>query len=97
VALEALEVEDPLLRGLALEYLESALPQDIAVSLLGYIQGSADDAGKVALAAAAPHRPAEAIREEFMSMLQHLRRAAGEGEVQSEAATTTSAKRRDEA
>jgi hypothetical protein len=97
VALEALEVEDPLLRGLALEYLESALPQDIAVSLLGYIQGSADDAGKVALAAAAPHRPAEAIREEFMSMLQQLRRAAGEEEVQSEAATTTSARRPDEA
>ncbi|HYP06237.1 MAG TPA: hypothetical protein VER03_08360 [Bryobacteraceae bacterium] len=83
VALEALEVEDPLLRGLALEYLESALPQDIAVALLNYIQGTTEDGGHPELQAPPPHRPADAIREEFMSMLQHLRHAAGEDSLDS--------------
>jgi hypothetical protein len=80
VALEALEVEDPLLRGLALEYLESALPADIAAPLLSYIQGSPEDSERVALPAGPERRPADAIREEFMSVLQQFRRAAGEDE-----------------
>ena len=57
VALEALEVEDPLLRGLALEYLESALPADIAATLLGYIQASPEDAERVALPVIHEHSP----------------------------------------
>jgi ATP:ADP antiporter, AAA family len=92
VALEALEAEDPLLRGLALEYLESALPADIAATLLGYIQGSPEDAEKVPLPASTEHRPVETIREEFMSMLHQLRRATGEEDAEPEAAATTHAK-----
>ena len=95
VALEALEVEDPLLRGLALEYLESALPGDIAATLLAFIQGSPEDAERVAMPVRAEHRPVETIREEFMSVLHQLRRATGEEDVESEAAITN-AKARDE-
>jgi hypothetical protein len=88
VALEALEAEDPHLRGLALEYLESTLPQDIGAALLGYVQGSPEDTERVALPPRAEHRPVEAIREEFISVLHQLRRAAGEDEPEKQPAAT---------
>lgn len=86
VALEALEAEDPLLRGLALEYLESALPQDMGAALLGVIQGSGEGAERVPLPKSPVQRPTHAVREEFMSMLQQLRRATGEDEPEPAAA-----------
>jgi hypothetical protein len=85
VALEALEVEDPLLRGLALEYLESALPQDIAVALLNTIQGSPEEGMQAAPLPPPPDRPVDAIREEFLAL---LKRATGDTDEQREPATT---------
>jgi hypothetical protein len=65
VAFEALEVEDPQLRGLALEYIESALPPDIRATLLDRIQGVP--------AEEQPRRAEGEIREEFASFIDEIK------------------------
>ena len=62
IAREALDTEDVQLRGLALEYLESALPQDISSSVL---QAFAELPVEKH-----PHRPAEVVRQDLLSMLR---------------------------
>jgi hypothetical protein len=89
-----LEVDDPLLRGLALEYLESALPQDIGMALLNTIQGSPQEATPAAPLPRPPDRPVDAIREEFMTL---LKRATGDKDEEREPATINARRSRDEA
>jgi hypothetical protein len=65
VAFEALEVADPQLRGLALEYIESALPPDIRATLLDRIHGVP--------AEEQPRRAEGEIREEFASFIDEMK------------------------
>ena len=70
VAFEALDVDDPQLRGLALEYIESALPPDIRSALLERIHGVPSEEQ--------PRRAEGQIREEFVSFLTELRNAVSD-------------------
>jgi hypothetical protein len=70
VAFEALDVKDPSLRGLALEYIESALPPDIRTALVERIQAVSPDEQ--------PRRAEGQIREEFNALLNEIRRVIAE-------------------
>jgi ATP:ADP antiporter, AAA family len=70
VAFEALDIDDPQLRGLALEYIESALPPDIRTTLIDRIHGVP--------AEEQPRRAEGEIREEFVSVLDEIKRVLGD-------------------
>jgi hypothetical protein len=64
VAFEALGASDPQLRGLALEYLESALPSHISERLLQIVDRPLEPG---------PSRPVDLIRQEFLDLIQRAR------------------------
>lgn len=64
VAFEALGASDPQLRGLALEYLESALPSHISERLLQIVDRPMETVSS---------RPVDLIRKEFLDLVQRAR------------------------
>ena len=64
VAFEALGANDPQLRGLAFEYLESALPSHISERLLQIIDRPMETVSS---------RPVDLIRQEFLDLVQRAR------------------------
>jgi hypothetical protein len=64
VAFEALGASDPQLRGLALEYLESALPSHIGERLLQIVDRPMETVSS---------RPVDLIRQEFLDLVQRAR------------------------
>jgi hypothetical protein len=65
VAFEALAVDDPQLRGLALEYLETTLPADIAESLLRILSGQP--------ARRHTDEPTDVLRQELIRTIHQIR------------------------
>jgi hypothetical protein len=68
-AFEALETSDPQLRGLALEYLETALPQDIGDALVALFEGRKERHRSL--------RPVETIRQELLRLGINRRAPSG--------------------
>jgi hypothetical protein len=64
VAFEALGASDPQLRGLALEYLESALPSHISERLIQIVDRPLEPG---------PSRPVDLIRQEFLDLVHRAR------------------------